>query len=94
MGTLWTLPHPNRVGLQIIQKFGSRLNARDQHVIPRARASDMKQMSSGVVNLIEIGVIIYGLYSRLQGNGSVKFSKFMARCTPFNTQDSARGCTS
>ena len=42
---------------QIIEKFRRGVNARDQQIIPGSRASDVQQMTLGVVGIFEIRLI-------------------------------------
>jgi hypothetical protein len=47
------------------------LDTRHQKVIPSTRACDIKQVSLGVVDLLQIGIITDGFDSLLEGNDLV-----------------------
>ena len=53
---------------QIIKKFGCRLNARNQQMVSRTRAGNVKKVSFSIVDILQIGIVTDGLDTLLQGN--------------------------
>src|SRR6266568_3001775 len=63
---------PTLVGLgEVVQEFGYRRNPGHQEVVPSTSAGDIEQVTLGVVDFLQIGVVTDRLDTLLQGDDFV-----------------------
>lgn len=87
-GLALTGSHDPLGGAKVLQKFQGRLDGGDEQTIPRTRARYVEQLSLGIIYVIQVNLIGYGLDSRLERqnlmiaghDGTALNSSPLARC--------------